>query len=504
MKNLGASFFRNIYFRYAILGILLLLGLYFYILRKNNIAEKLSTVMQTINPTTEEIIDAYQPLSSRDITKAITKAADAQQKWELLSFQKRASIIKKVAMMLRKRKDEYAVMIVQSMGKPITEAKEEIEKCAKLCDYYVEHGNAFLATDTVETAQEVIHQSYEPLGVIFAVMPWNFPFWQVFRFAIPNLIGGNTGLLKHASNVVNIGKAIENIFLEAGCPEGVFQTLVISSSQTIQVIQDERVAGVTLTGSERAGSAVAATAGKSLKPVVLELGGNDPCIIYPDADLDLAIQKCVQSRCSNTGQVCIAAKRIILIGDIRDIFIEKLLAHVKKYYLHGDPMLETTKIGPMARADLRDTIHQQVTQTIAAGATCLVGGHPIPGKGFFYPVTILTNIPNKSPAYQEELFGPIICIFHVADEKEAIALANDTRYGLAATIFTSHMERATAVALTKIRTGTCYINDLVVSDQRLPFGGIKKSGYGRELGKEGIRSFMNRKVVVIKKKVHTN
>jgi succinate-semialdehyde dehydrogenase/glutarate-semialdehyde dehydrogenase len=398
------------------------------------------------------------------------------------------------ARILRDRAREFGELMTREMGKPIAGGVSEAEKCAWVCDYYAEHAEAFLADQEVEADAGRSFVTFRPIGVVLAVMPWNFPFWQVFRFAAPNLMAGNAGVLKHASNVPGCALAIENIFREAGFPEGLFGSLLIPGGRVAGVIEHPLVRAVTLTGSTPAGKAVAAKAGEVLKKTVLELGGSDPYVILEDADLDSAATTCATARLINSGQSCIAAKRFIVVEAVREAFEERFLQAMRAAKM-GDPMEEDTVVGPQARDDLRDELHHQVVQSIEAGARCTLGGQIPPGPGAFYPATILTDVGPGMPAYHEELFGPVASIIPAKDEAEALRVANDTSFGLGAAVFTRDVEKGTRIAAEELEAGACFVNAFVRSDPRLPFGGVKESGYGRELSPFGILEFVNIKTV---------
>ncbi len=453
--------------------------------------------MQSVNPLNGQIIQTYKALSEKEIVTKITEADAAWLLWKQTTFQKRALLLLNAAIVLRNRKEELARLMALEMGKPLSEGRSEIEKCAVVCEFYGAQGARFLKEEPVHTEGRKRWVCFRPLGVILAVMPWNFPFWQVFRFLAPGLMAGNCGLLKHASNVPGCALAIENILLQAGAPPGVFQTLLAGSGAVAGIISHPVIKGVAFTGSTAAGQRVAGVAGASLKKAVLELGGSDPYIILADADLQQAAEVCVASRLVNNGQSCIAAKRFIVSEEVEAPFTalirEKMMAKQT-----GDPLLEKTQLGPMARKDLRDELHQQVLENIRAGAKCILGGNipALPGDHAFYEPTILTGIQKGMPAYREEMFGPVASVITVKNDREAIRVANDTSFGLGAAVFTKDAELAEAMAKDQLEAGSCFINSMVRSDPQLPFGGIKQSGFGRELGAYGIREFVNIKTVV--------
>lgn len=451
----------------------------------------------TINPATSQPIKSYPLMNRGELDTLLHKAGKTQAIWKKTALNSRKEKMLKVANLLTARVDTLALLITAEMGKPITQARAEILKCVHLCHYYIDHADAFLAPTYIDTEMTKSKRCYEPLGVIFAIMPWNFPFWQVMRFAVPNLLAGNAGVLKHAPNSTGAAIAIEAIFLEAGFPEHLFSSVIIDVDLAPFIIHHPVIQGVTLTGSHRAGEVVGAEAAKACKKVVLELGGSDPYVVLEDADLELAADECIKSRLNNTGQVCIAAKRIIVVDAIKADVQALLLKRISSYDC-GDPTLAATTLGPMAREDLRDHLTKQVHQSIKKGATCLLGGEPKQGSGFFYPATFLTDIPREAPAYSDELFGPVVCLFSVKNEKEAIQMANDTPFGLGGAVFTKDIVKGERIATNEIHAGTCNVNTLVASDPRLPFGGIKQSGHGRELAKEGMHEFMNIKAVSIR------
>ncbi|MFC1898528.1 NAD-dependent succinate-semialdehyde dehydrogenase [Candidatus Cloacimonadota bacterium] len=453
--------------------------------------------MKVINPANNQFIMNYTEHTESEISDKLKNAEIAFQQWRKTSFAYRAELLKKAAEILQQRSREFAQLMTLEMGKLLRSGKAEAEKCAWVCDYYADNGESFLQDEIIETDASKSFITYQPLGVILAIMPWNFPFWQVFRFAAPNLMAGNVGILKHASNVPGCALAIEEIFQAAGFPEHVFQTLLIGSDKVDEVIENPIVKAVTLTGSTPAGKSVAAAAGKVLKKCVLELGGSDPYIILVDADIDKAVDLCITSKLINSGQSCIAAKRFIVVDAVRDEFTTKILRKMHEQKL-GDPTDPETTIGPMARTDLRDELHEQVQTSITQGAKCLLGGKILDLAGAFYPATILTNVTKDMLAYKEELFGPVAVIIPAKDETEAVRIANDSNFGLGAAIFTKDIKRGEILASKEIAAGCCFVNDFVKSDPRLPFGGIKGSGFGRELSKTGIWEFVNIKTVVIR------
>lgn len=453
--------------------------------------------MIAVNPATGETVAEYATLTKAQVHAAIEQADAAFHKWRRSTFATRAGHMRKAADLLRERAPELAKLMAQEMGKPLKDGKSEAEKCAWVCEYYAENAEEFLAEEQIETDAGESFVTYQPLGVVLAVMPWNFPFWQLFRFAAPALMAGNVGILKHASNVPGCALAIEKIFNDAGFPEGVFTTLLVGSDAIDDIIEHKLVRAVTLTGSTPAGRAVAKKAGEMLKKSVLELGGSDPYLILDDADVESAVSTCVNSRLINSGQSCIAAKRFIVVQSQRDAF-EKLFVDRMAAAKLGDPMDAETEVGPQARIDLRDDLHEQVQQSIEKGARRLLGGEVPEGPGAYYPPTVLTDVQPGMPAYEEELFGPVASIIPVADQEGAIRVANDTSFGLGAAVFTQNLERGRHIAATELQAGACFVNSFVKSDPRLPFGGIKESGYGRELSQHGIREFVNVKTVYVK------
>jgi succinate-semialdehyde dehydrogenase/glutarate-semialdehyde dehydrogenase len=455
----------------------------------------------SINPANGETLQTHEEMTPDGAAAAVGETHAAWQQWRTTSFADRARLMKRAAAALRERRADLARLMALEMGKPLQQGISEAEKCAWVCDYYAAHAETQLAPEIVATDADRSYVAFEPLGVVLAIMPWNFPLWQVFRFAAPALMAGNAGLLKHASNVPGCALVIEDIFRSAGFPASVFRTLLIGSAQVQAVIEHPHVRAVTLTGSTPAGKAVAAQAGSVLKKTVLELGGSDAYIVLDDADLDGAAATCVSSRLINSGQSCIAAKRFIVLDSVREAFTERFVALMKGRKT-GDPLAEGTDVGPQARRELRDSLHEQVRTSIERGASLLLGGEVPPGPGAYYPPTVLANISPGMPAYDDELFGPVAAIAGARDEDEAIGIANDTKFGLGAAVFTRDDRRGEAVAR-RIEAGSTFVNSLVASDPRLPFGGIKESGYGRELGSYGIREFVNVKTVYVKRAAAT-
>lgn len=448
------------------------------------------------NPATGKLIKTYEEMTNEQATEIIGDVHIAFHEWHQTDFDTRKKLMKKVAEILRQNAKEYAQLMTSEMGKTSKSGLSEIEKCAWGCDFYADHAANFLAPIPVTTGANKSYIAFKPLGVVMAIMPWNFPFWQVFRFAAPTLMAGNTGVLKHASITTGCSLAIEDIFKQAGFPQNVFRSLILSNKAIDDLIPNPKIAAVTLTGSTKAGKIVAEIAGRSLKKVVLELGGSDPYLILEDADLDQAVEVCVASRLTNSGQSCIAAKRFIVVESIREQFEKKFTRRMSETKM-GDPNKEDTDLGPQARYDLRDMLHNQVEKSIEKGATCLLGGKVPKMSGAYYPPTVLTNVEPGMPAYDEELFGPVAAIIIAKDEDEAIAIANDSTYGLGAAVFTRDLQKGEGIAANKLSAGSCFVNNLVKSDPRLPFGGVKESGYGRELSEFGIREFVNIKSVVI-------
>lgn len=449
----------------------------------------------TINPATGEAIKTFQPLSDAEIEKKLQLAVSVFQSQRTTAFSARAQRMRKAAEILERDKEKFAHLMTLEMGKTYKSAIAEAVKCTTACRYYAENTEKFMADEVVETGAKKSFVRYLPIGPILAVMPWNFPFWQVIRFAAPALMAGNVGLLKHASNVPQCALAIESLFLEAGFPEGSFQALLIGSGQVDALLQDPRIVAATLTGSEQAGIQVGVGAAKRIKKVVLELGGSDPFIVMPSADLEAAVATAVQARVQNNGQSCIAAKRFIVAEPIADEFEKNFVVKMQSLRI-GDPFDEKTEVGPLATPDAVKDLDADVQKTIAAGAKLLTGGYALKRPGNFYAPTVLTDVPKGSPAYAEELFGPVASVFRVKDQDEAVRLANDVRFGLGASAWTND-EQERERFINELEAGMVFINKMVASDPRIPFGGVKQSGHGRELGAVGIREFLNAKTVWI-------
>ena len=450
----------------------------------------------SINPVTGEVLKTFEPLTDQELDFKLALADRTFATYKHTSFADRAQWLKRAADLLEARKTEYAIIITLEMGKTLKSAIAEVEKCAHLCRFYAEQAPVYLADTPAQTDASRTLIRYQPLGIILAVMPWNFPFWQVFRFAVPALMAGNVGLLKHASNVPQCALAISEVFHLAGVPDGAFQTLLIGADRVANLVADPRVKAATLTGSEPAGQSLAAIAGHHLKKVVLELGGSDPFIVLKSADLELAVSTAVTARVMNNGQTCIAAKRFILEEAIADQFIEKFVEKFRALKV-GDPMQSDTDVGPLATPQILAELDLQVKASVDAGAKVLVGGYRIKQEGNFYAPTILADIPLGAPPYQEEFFGPVASVFRVKNIDEAIALANSTSFGLGASVWTNDQQEIEQ-AIEQIEAGAVFVNGMVKSDPRIPFGGIKRSGYGRELGIEGIREFVNIKTIWIR------
>ncbi len=452
--------------------------------------------LQSVNPSDGSLVREYPEASDAEVAKALTEAAAAFEAWRRTSFDARASILRRAGALLRERSDALARLMALEMGKPVAQGRAEAEKCAGTCDYYAEHAARLLAPEPATTEARASYVAFEPLGPVLAVMPWNFPLWQVFRFAAPALMAGNVGLLKHASNVTGCALAIEELLRDAGLPAAAFRALLVPSSRVASLVEAPQVVAVTLTGSTPAGRAVAAKAGACLKKSVLELGGSDPYLVLEDADLEAAAETCAASRLINGGQSCIAAKRFVVVEPVRREFEERLVERMRARVV-GDPLEETTAIGPQARHDLRDELQRQVAASVSRGARVLLGCAVPEGAGAFYPPSVLSGVVPGMPAFDEELFGPVAAVVAAKDERDAIRLANHTVFGLGAAVFTRDLARGERIARHELQAGSCFVNAFVRSDPRLPFGGIRESGYGRELGAFGIREFVNVKTVYV-------
>jgi succinate-semialdehyde dehydrogenase / glutarate-semialdehyde dehydrogenase len=451
--------------------------------------------IESLNPATGEVLETFREIGREDVERMLAAAHAAFLEWRDARYAARAKNMRQAATILRTRKLDYARLMTLEMGKPIVQGEAEIEKCAWTCEYYADHAEALLAEQPRQTDASRSYVRFDPLGVVLAVMPWNFPFWQVFRFAAPALMAGNAAVLKHASNVPRCALTIEEIFRDGGFPRGLFATALVGSSAVPALIADRRVAAVTLTGSDHAGSQVAQHAGRELKKTVLELGGSDPFIVLADADLAVAASTAADARLVNSGQSCIAAKRFIVVEAVADRFLDRFVQELRSRRV-GDPLARETQVGPQARVDLRDALHRQVEESVKRGAKLLLGGQVPPGKGAFYPATLLTAVDKGMPAFDEETFGPVAAVIRARDEADAVRLANDSQFGLGASLWTQDRARAERMAA-QIEAGSVFVNGLVKSDPRLPFGGIKRSGYGRELSEYGIREFVNIKSVWI-------
>lgn len=450
----------------------------------------------SVNPATGELLRSFETWDADRLASALNSAAAAQAAWRRSTFEERAAVMRRVSDVLRARREDYAALITLEMGKPIREARAEVEKCTLACDYYALCGQYFLADEPVESDAGKSYVAYQPLGIVLAIMPWNFPFWQAFRAAVPALMAGNGVLLKHASNVPQCALAIQQVFLDGGLPEHLFTTALAEAAQIPEIVADPRVQGVTFTGSEAVGRKVAVLAGQYLKKCVLELGGSDAFVVLRDADLESAIQAAVASRFQNGGQSCIAAKRFIVTPEIADQFVALLAERIAALNV-GDPMQDATQVGPLARPDLRDEVHRQVSESIALGAQPVHGCQVMAGEGAFYVPSLLDHVNPQTSAYREELFGPVAAVIRASDEADALRIANDTRFGLGSSIWSRDVVRAERLA-GEIQAGCTFINGMVKSDPRLPFGGTKASGFGRELSYHGIREFVNTKTVWIK------
>ncbi len=454
-------------------------------------------MIQTVNPYNEEIIASYEEMTDADASKCINDVYAAYKLNRAKSISERALLMKNAAKILRNDLEYFSRLMTIEMGKPIQQAKGEAEKCAWVCDYYAENAEEMLSDQVVATDASKSFVTFQPIGIVLGIMPWNFPFWQVFRFAVPSILAGNAAILKHASNVTGCALAIERIFLEAGFPENTFKTFVLPVSRVSSLIANPLIKAVTLTGSTSAGRNVASAAGQNIKKTVLELGGSDPYIILKDANIDEAVSACVTSRLINNGQSCINAKRFIVCREVYDEFVSKIV-DLMSHKSIGDPMLETTALGPLARKDLLEQVDAQVQKSIKKGAKLHTGGRHQTEKGYFYDATVLDNVMPGMPAYDDEIFGPVAAVIKAKSENEAIDIANDSVFGLGAAVFTSDIEKGEWIAKTQIQAGSCFVNDFVRSDPRLPFGGIRESGYGRELSAFGIKEFVNIKTVYIR------
>jgi len=454
------------------------------------------STITSVNPATGESVESYTAHTPAQAADLVERCNEAHEAWRFVPFSRRSELMHAAARQLEQRRDDLARMMALEMGKPLAQGRAEVDKCKWCCEYYADNAEGFLATEERDLDGSrglVVHR---PLGVVLAVMPWNFPFWQVFRFAAPALMAGNGGVLKHASNVPACALAIEEVFRDAGFPEDIFRTLLIGGRDVKAVIEHPLVRAVTLTGSTPAGKSVAENAGRVLKKCVLELGGSDPYIVLGDADVGLAVEKCVASRLINTGQSCVAAKRFIVCEPVFEEF-ERRYSEAFAAKTWGDPLQGSFDLGPLARHDLRDELHEQVRKSVEAGARCAVGGEIPDHKGAFYPATVLCESPKGSPGFDEEMFGPVASILRVADADEAVEVANSSIFGLGSAVFTRDLAEGERIASLLVEAGACFVNDFVKSDPRMPFGGIKESGYGRELSDHGIKEFLNIKSVVV-------
>ena len=453
-------------------------------------------MLRSINPATGELLEEFEETDATQVSAALERSQAAFRGWRSTPFRERAQVMHKVAALLLERKDASAELMAREMGKPVRQGRSEVEKCAWVCTHFAEHAERCLAPEPVETDARESFVAFAPLGTVLAVMPWNFPFWQVFRFAAPALMAGNAAVLKHASNVSGCARSIGRLFEDAGAPAGLFEVLYLRPESLPPVIEAPGIAAVTLTGSTEAGRHVAALAGRALKKTVLELGGSDAYVIFQDADLPRAADIGAAARLGNSGQSCIAAKRFIVVEEVHDRFVDLLVVRMRTRKM-GDPLQEDTDLGPLAREDLRQELHRQVQKSVRAGARVTLGGELPRGPGAYYPATILLDVRPGMPAYEEELFGPVASVIRARDEEDAVRIANDSRFGLGAALFTGDLERAKELARDALEAGSCFVNAQVRSDPRLPFGGIKDSGYGRELSAFGIREFVNVKTVYV-------
>jgi len=452
--------------------------------------------MQVIDPRDGKPTDSFPAMDADALEAALGRAHEAYGRWSRAPLVERAALLRRLAERFRARRDALAERMAREMGKPITQGRGEADKCAWVCEHYAEHGAAYLAPEPADVDGAEAYVAFRPRGVLLSIMPWNFPIWQVMRQAAPALMAGNTVVLKHAENVPGSAEDLAGLFAEADAPAGGFENLRIELDLVERVIRDRRVRAVTLTGSVRAGRAVGATAGEALIPAVLELGGSDAYLVLEDADLDLAADKCVTSRLINSGQSCIAAKRWIVVDAVHDDFVARAKERMEQKTV-GDPLSPDTDVGPMAREDLRDALHDQVKRTVEAGATLALGGEVPEREGWWYPPTLLTDVTPGMPAFDEELFGPAAAVIRAKDEADAVALANRSSFGLGGAVFTRNAERGRRIAEVELDVGACFVNDFVRSDPRLPFGGVKDSGFGRELARAGIRELVNAKTVYV-------
>jgi succinate-semialdehyde dehydrogenase/glutarate-semialdehyde dehydrogenase len=452
--------------------------------------------LTSVNPVNGKVLKKYHSHTAKQVEQKIVQTHKAWLKWRNSPHEERSKLLTNMARVLHTRKSEFAILMALEMGKPVNQGVSEIEKCASVCAYYAANASKYLSDQVIETDASKSFVTFQPIGVVLAVMPWNFPFWQVFRFLAPALAVGNCGVLKHASNVPGCAMAIEEVVHQAGFPDHVFQSLMVNNTMVEKIIENPLIQAVTLTGSTNAGKMVAQKAASLIKKTVLELGGSDAYVVLADADLEHAAEICVNSRIINSGQSCIAAKRFVVVKSVEKEFTQLFLNKMKAKKL-GDPLDVNTAIGPQARIDLRNQLHEQVKLSIKKGAKCILGGSLPKGKNAFYPATILTKVKPGMPAYDQELFGPVASIITAKDEADAIRKANDSTFGLGSALFTKDKAKGESIAATQLQAGACFVNSLVKSDPRLPFGGIKQSGYGRELGLFGIHEFVNIKTVFV-------
>jgi succinate-semialdehyde dehydrogenase/glutarate-semialdehyde dehydrogenase len=452
--------------------------------------------IQTIDPATGQLVQSYTQHSPAEVSGVLDAVSEAYRSWRTIDIDSRIARFRDLVRLLREREESLAGLMATEMGKPLREGRAEVQKCAQMCEFYAGAAPGFLAPEVVATDASKSYVTFQPLGPVLCIMPWNFPLWQVLRFSAPALTAGNVAVLKHAPSTTGCSLGLEELFRDAGFPENVFRSIVLENDRVADVIADPRIAAVTFTGSTRAGRIVASQAGAALKKAVLELGGSDPYLVLEDADLESAVEAIATSRLINCGQSCIAAKRLVVVDAVREEFERRLVERMSAVKT-GDPTDDATDIGPLARLDLRDNLHRQVSESVAAGARLLLGGDLPDGPGAFYPATVLTDVRAGMPAFDEELFGPAAAILPVANEEEGIAVANSTSYGLGAAVFTKDLDRGERIAALQLEAGSCFVNDFVRSDPRLPFGGIKQSGYGRELSGFGIREFVNIKTVYV-------